>query len=98
MASDVPVQENLSEPVSVSVSALSPSPVKPSMGEKTLKAIGKLWTAVSVDMRLRALLGGGITAGFAFLGLHVDGETALSMIAAGMLLAGIGPHQKTGDE
>jgi len=72
--------------------------LKPSIGEKTLRAVGKVWTAISVDMRLRALLGGGISAGFAFLGMHVDGETALSMIAAGMLLAGIGPHSKTGNE
>ncbi len=74
----------------------SPTP-EPSIGEKTLKAVGKVWTAISADMRLRALLGGGISAGFAFLGMHVDGETALSMIAAGMLLAGIGPHSKTGN-
>jgi hypothetical protein len=72
--------------------------LKLSIGEKTLRAVGKVWTAISADMRLRALLGGGITAGFAFLGMHVEGETALSMIAAGMLLAGIGPHSKTGNE
>lgn len=72
--------------------------LKPSIGEKTLRAVGKIWTAISADMRLRALLGGGITAGFAFLGMRVEGETALSMIAAGMLLAGIGPHSKTGND
>ncbi len=71
--------------------------IKPSLGEKTLKSVGKLWTIVSADMRLRALLGAGITAAFAFLGLHVDGETALSMVTAGALLAGIGPHQKSGE-
>lgn len=75
----------------------SPVVAKPSLGEKTLKSVGKLWTVVSADMRLRALLGAGITAAFAFLGLHVDGETALSMVTAGALLAGIGPHQKSGE-
>lgn len=74
-----------------------PVVIKPSLGEKTLKSVGKLWTVVSADMRLRTLLGAAISGAFAFLGLHVDGEVALSMITAGALLAGIGPHQKTGE-
>lgn len=78
--------------------ATSPQAIKPSLGEKTLRAAGKVWTVVSADMRLRALLGGGITAAFAFIGMSVDGETALSMITAGALLAGIGPHQKSEGE
>lgn len=98
---DTPLHSNLTESDAISV-RLSDTPEvapvnKPSLGEKTLKSVGKLWTVVSADMRLRALLGAGITAAFAFLGLHVDGETALSMVTAGALLAGIGPHQKSGE-
>lgn len=59
--------------------------------KKIIRHVGKLFSVVTHSPKLRVLAASGITAGFAFLGMHVDGDTALAMIGAAGMLAGWGP-------
>jgi hypothetical protein len=63
--------------------------------KKLIKHAGTLFGAVTQSPKLRVLAATGITAGFAFLGMHVDGDTALAMIGAAGMLAGWGPVPET---
>lgn len=72
------------------------APPKPSKSGQIGRWAGRIFLVVMQSPKLRALLAGGIAAAFAFLGMHVDGDTALAMIGAAGLLAGWGPKADGG--
>ena len=58
---------------------------------------GKVFSVVTSSPKLRAIAAAGVMGAFAFIGMHVDGDTALAMITAAGALAGWGPV-KAADE
>lgn len=72
------------------------APPQPSKSGQIGRWAGRVFLVVTQSPKLRALLAGGIAAGFAFIGMQVDGDTALAMIGAAGLLAGWGPKADGG--
>ena len=59
---------------------------------------GAVFTVITSSPKLRAIAAAGVTGAFAFIGMHVDADTALAMITAAGALAGWGPVKAAAEQ